>query len=244
MCGIPLKRLLVYLAAGVVVLVIGTLGLMSLRSSAATSADAVVIETGGADAGVSDTARAMAADLAGVDPLSGESNPGDPQNSSATTATQSPKIWIQVAGAVRRPGVYQVSQEARAFEAILAAGGLTELADEQAVALAASLTDGCRVYVPEVGEAATGQVQGPQMSSAGISGASAAGSSGSSAGVVSLNSATLEQLDTLPGVGPALAQQIIAYREANGPFTSIDQLDEVPGVGPAKLEQLRPLVAL
>ena len=63
-------------------------------------------------------------------------------------------------------------------------------------------------------------------------------------GPVSLNSATLEQLDALPGVGPALAQQIVTYRETLGPFTSVDQLDDVSGIGPAKLEQLRPLVGL
>ena len=61
---------------------------------------------------------------------------------------------------------------------------------------------------------------------------------------MSLNSATAEQLDALPGIGPSLAQQIIAYRAAQGPFTSIDQLTEVPGIGPAKMEQLRPLVVL
>ena len=61
---------------------------------------------------------------------------------------------------------------------------------------------------------------------------------------MSLNTATAEQLDSLPGIGPAIAQQIIAYRETQGPFTSVDQLTEVPGIGPAKLEQLRPLVGL
>jgi competence protein ComEA len=65
-----------------------------------------------------------------------------------------------------------------------------------------------------------------------------------SAGPVSINKATLEELDALPGIGPALAQQIITFRETQGPFTSIDQLTDVPGIGPSKLEQLRPLVGL
>ncbi len=70
------------------------------------------------------------------------------------------------------------------------------------------------------------------------------GAGGATTGPVSLNTATLEQLDSLPGVGPAIAQDIIAYREAQGPFTSVEQLTEVPGIGPAKLEKLRPLVGL
>ncbi len=133
------------------------------------------------------------------------------------------------------------------FQAVLEAGGFSDEADQEGVALAASLTDGCRVYVPRVGEPAGETVQTPTQSSAGITGGSSTGGSaagGTSTGPVSLNSATLEQLDALPGVGPALAQQIVTYRETLGPFTSVDQLDDVSGIGPAKLEQLRPLVGL
>ena len=86
---------------------------------------------------------------------------------------------------------------------------------------------------------------GKAQSAAGITGGSVdCGAGGGPGGVVSLNSATSEDLDALPGIGPALAQQIITYRETNGPFTSVDQLTDVPGIGPAKLEQLRPLVGL
>jgi competence protein ComEA len=164
----------------------------------------------------------------------------------ALTTTTAPRIWVQVAGAVACPGVYQMEAGSRVFEAILEAGGFTEEADEEAVALAAQLSDGCRVYVPTVGEVDAGKVENPVVSSAGISGGSSADSpaGGSSAAPVSLNSATLEQLDALPGVGPSIAQQIITYRETNGPFTSVEQLTDVPGIGPAKLEQLRPLVGL
>jgi len=142
---------------------------------------------------------------------------------------------VQVAGEVRRPGVYRVASDARVFEAVLEAGGFTEQADQQAVPLAARVSDGCKVVVPKVGAAA-----GPVVSSDPLGGSA----TGSTAGVVSLNSATLQQLDSLPGIGPALAQQIIAYREANGPFTSVDQLTDVPGIGPSKFAQLRPLVGL
>ena len=132
------------------------------------------------------------------------------------------------------------------FQVVLEAGGFTDEADQEAVALAAPLSDGCRVYVPRVGESAGETVQTPaqsrRASRAGLP--PAARRRRDDPGPVSLNSATLEQLDTLPGIGPALAQQIVTYRETQGPFTSVDQLTEVPGIGPAKLEQLRPLVGL
>lgn len=239
MHSIPTKRILVYVVAGLVVLVVGVIGLWSLRGG--DGAGGVVVEAAGGGGGPGDSPQALVGGLA-VDTVSSET----------TTTTQAPRIWVQVAGAVRRPGVYQVEAGARVFEAVLAAGGFAEGADEQGVALAASLTDGCRLYVPLENETAGQVVQTPAMqvpteSTAGLSGGSTPGSSGGpgqAAGQVPLNTATVEQLDTLPGVGPALAQQIISYREANGPFTSVDQLDDVPGIGPAKLEQLRPLVCL
>jgi len=96
--------------------------------------------------------------------------------------------------------------------------------------------------VPKVGEMPAGTVVGPAVFSAGVLGSPAG--AGASQDTVSLNSATAEQLDTLPGIGPALAAQIIAYRQAQGPFTSVEQLTDVPGIGSAKLEQLRALVRL
>jgi competence protein ComEA len=238
MLNVPTRRLFVYIAAGLVVLVVGTLGLLSTRSGSADPADGVVIEAGDTGTG------AAGADYGFVGLRDGL---GNATVSSVTTTTQVPKIWVQVAGAVRRPGVYQVSANARAFEVVSEAGGFADDADQEAVALAAQLSDGCRVYVPRMGESAAGEVQSPTESSDGITGGSSGGGSSSgrsSPGPVSLNSATLEQLDNLPGIGPSLAQQILTYRETHGPFTSIDELDDVPGIGSAKLEQLRPLVGL
>ena len=241
MHAIPTKRLLVYIVAGMAVLVVGTLGLLSLRGGTASPAGGVVIEAGGEPDGTGTTlygAVAVVGQAAGAGPL---------DLTSSTTTTETPKIWVQVAGAVRRPGVYQVAAGTRVFEVVLEAGGFTEDADREAIAQAAQVSDGCTVYIPRAGEAAQSSLQTPVQSSAGIIEAPAGtGTSGdaTAAGVVSLNSATLEQLDALPGVGPALAQQIITYRETQGPFTSIDELDEVSGIGTAKLEQLRPLVGL
>jgi competence protein ComEA len=235
MPGVPTKRLFVYIATGLVVLVVGTLGLVSMRDGAASSTD-------GATSGATDGAA-----IAGFGVTVAAGDAGSELPSSSTSTTQAAKIFVQVAGAVRRPGVYEMSSGARVFQAVMEAGGFTDKADQDGVALAAQLTDGCRVYVPQAGESSVEAPQAPTQSSAGVTGGSSPGGSaagGPSAGPVSLNSATLEQLDTLPGVGPALAQQIITYRETQGPFTSVDQLDDVPGVGPAKLEQLRPLVVL
>ena len=217
MPAIPTRRVLVYVAAGLIVLTVGTIAVISLRGGSPTSPDGVTIIAADPAAGSGGT------ESTGPSPLT-------------TGTTEVRPIYVQVAGAVRRPGVYQVAPDARVFQAVQEAGGFTEDADQQSVALAAVLTDGCRVYVPRAGEPAADVAAPP--------GQPGGGTTGAAAGTISLNSATLEQLDSLPGVGPATAQEIIAYREAQGPFTSVDQLTEVPGIGPAKLEKLRPLVGL
>jgi competence protein ComEA len=223
MSAIPTRRLLVYAVAGVLVLVVGTVGLLALRSPARMGqTDAMVLDVSGLD----------------VDEVAGADSPETTGPSLAPTSTSVTEaaIFVQVAGAVRRPGVYQVAPQARVFQAVLQAGGFTETADQEAVPLAARLTDGCRLYVPERGETGAGQV----LSTDPLAGTM----SEHSPRPVSLNSATLEELDALPGIGPALARQIVTYRESQGRFTSVDQLTEVPGIGPSKLEQLRPLVGL
>ncbi len=233
MVSIPKRRLLVYAAVGLVVLAVGGAGLLAARPSVGAPTDGVVLDlSDGTDAAsVASEATASRA----------EGGPGglgdDAAAPSPTTTSQTTLIFVQVAGAVARPGVYQVPSECRAFQAILQAGGFTADADQEAVPLASRLSDGCRLYVPRMGET----VSGPVLSEGTSSGSTGAGSPGAP---VSLNSATAEQLDTLPGIGPSLAQKIITYRETNGPFTSVDQLGDVSGIGSAKLEQLRPLVTL
>jgi competence protein ComEA len=234
MAGIPAKRLLVYIVSGLVVLAVGSGAVMAMRSESlpggdSSSASAVKISAvGGADgSGASDTMI-----LPGGDPAGGTAT----QAAQTTTTTKRALIFVQVAGAVRRPGVYEMPPESRVFQAIDKAGGFTPDADEQAITLAACLSDGCRVYVPRVGETAAG-ASVPVEPTGGAPGAAAAGP-------LSINSAGVEELDSLPGIGPAIAQDIVTYREANGPFASVDELTEVPGIGPSKLEQLRPLVTL
>lgn len=139
------------------------------------------------------------------------------------------QVVVHVAGAVRNPGLYRLDEGSRVADALALAGGAGPKADLAAVNLAAPLADGTQVLVPRIGGA--GGASG---------GAVAAGAA--STGPIRLNSATVEQLDTLPGIGPVTAQQIVQYREENGPFRSVDDLDAVPGIGPARLEQLRELV--
>jgi competence protein ComEA len=143
------------------------------------------------------------------------------------------QVVVDVVGAVRRPGLYRLAQHARIADAIARAGGLTRRADSAAVNLAAPLADGQQVVVPI--HAASG---------AGVGSAAASSTAGAAAmGPVHLNTATVEQLDTLPGVGPVTAQKIVAYREEHGAFGSVDELDAVPGIGPSRLDELRDLVA-
>lgn len=138
-----------------------------------------------------------------------------------------PGLLVHVVGAVRRPGLYRLRADARIDDAVRRAGGATRNADLALVNLAAPLADGAQVVVPRR------QPAGPQGS----------GSVGPAEGPVHLNTATLEQLDALPGVGPATAQRILDYRQENGAFSTVDELDAVSGIGPARLEQLRDLVA-
>lgn len=141
-------------------------------------------------------------------------------------------VVVHVDGAVGAPGVYALGGEPRVNDAIVAAGGLAEGADTSGINLAARLSDGEKVHVPLVGEA-------PQ---AGAEPASDA--PGGSDGPVNLNTATVEELDELPGVGEATALAIVEDRERNGPFSSPEDLMRVSGIGEKKFEKLEGLVCV
>ena len=146
---------------------------------------------------------------------------------------------VPAAGHVANPGVYTVPAGARVADVLTAAGGPLAGADLGQLNLAAKVADGERVTVPKQGEAPpAGVAAGPPP------GGAAGGHSGVKPppGPVDLNTATAEQLDLLPGVGPATAQAILTWRARNGRFRTVADLLEVPGIGPAKLEALRPLV--
>ncbi|CAN5275469.1 ComEA family DNA-binding protein [soil metagenome] len=141
-------------------------------------------------------------------------------------------LLVHVVGAVRRPGLYRLRDGSRTNDAIRKAGGAKPKAALELVNLASPFADGQQVVVPARGDpgATTAAADGVPGSAPG--------------GKIHLNSATLEQLDTLPGIGPVTAQKILAYRTEHGAFQTVEELDAVPGIGPARLEDLKALVDL
>ena len=158
--------------------------------------------------------------------------PPSPGLGASATGAPRARVVVDVVGAVRRPGLYRLEQGSRIADAVSRAGGATPKAELAQVNLAAPLADGEQVVIPKRGA--------PGAALPGAAG------SGSSAGIptapVQLSTATLEQLDSLPGVGPATAQKILDFRTKHGAFSSVDELDAVPGIGPKRLDQLRDLV--
>jgi competence protein ComEA len=156
-----------------------------------------------------------------------------PAAPTTSTTTGPTTIVVYVTGAVAAPGVYTLAAGSRVTDAVIAAGGDGPGADLDVVNLAATVHDGERVYVPTVGQVIpTVVAEAPTPDST------------VPAGPVNINSATADQLDVLPGVGPATAAAIVAHRESHGPFQTVDQLGDVRGIGPAKLEALRGLVTV
>lgn len=165
----------------------------------------------------------------------GGDDPGRPPRERASLLAEpaAPRtVVVHVVGAVRRPGLYEVEEGSRVDDAIRKAGGPKPKAALELVNLAAPVADGQQVLVP---------VRAAPATPAGVP---LAGPGDVPGGKVHLNSATLEQLDALPGVGPVTAQKILDYRAQHGAFQSVDELDAVSGIGPARLEQLKPLVDL
>jgi competence protein ComEA len=147
----------------------------------------------------------------------------------AAKPTAAKLLVIDVAGAVRRPGLYRLQAGSRIDDAIAAAGGVTAKAQLDAVNLAAPIADGEQIVVPGRGAAGAAAASPPAAASA-------------PSAPLDLNSATLEQLESLPGIGPVTAQKILDYRQAHGAFHAVAELEGVPGIGPAHMAQLKGLV--
>ena len=150
---------------------------------------------------------------------------------------------VDVDGAVAHPGLYKLPPDSRVQAALAAAGGLSPQADAHRINRAAKLHDGQKLYVLSQGEStpplAASSGQGCEGQACTSTEGGVAGSDTEGQGLVNINTANATQLTQLPGVGPAIAQKIIDYRTANGPFTSVDDLTKVPGIGAAKLAQIK-----
>ena len=147
----------------------------------------------------------------------------------APTATPGP-IRVYVSGAVIRADVYELPSNSIVRDAVAAAGGAASDADLDQINMAKPLRDGEQVYVPRIGEA-------PTSVPVGQAGAG-------SFGPININTATQAELETLPGIGPALAARIVAYREANGPFPNVEAIQNVAGIGPSTFEAIKDLITV
>lgn len=147
-------------------------------------------------------------------------------------------VVVHVAGGVRRPGVYELDPGSRVDDAVNEAGGPTRRAQLSGLNLAAELEDGRQVLVPErLSRQAQGGSGGPGQPAAPVPAAGGVGAVGGPP--ISLNTATVEQLDTLDGIGPATAQAILDWRDQNGGFGSVEELAQVPGIGEKRMATLR-----
>jgi competence protein ComEA len=223
-------RLALYVALGLAVCLLGARYVLAQASGSA----------GGSDGGL---AQAPDARRGG----GGGAADGDGTSVSVQRAGGG-RVTVHVAGAVRRPGVYVLPPGARVDDALRRAGGSRGRADLTAVNLAAKLEDGRQVLVPEraVAPAPAGgsSVAGGPAARGGPDTSAVPGSPSAPAAPVNLNTATLEQLDTLDGVGPGIAQRILDYRRQHGGFARVEELGEVPGIGPKRLATLTPLVTV
>jgi competence protein ComEA len=147
----------------------------------------------------------------------------------AATEPEPAKVLVHVVGAVLAPGLYELPEGSRVADALARAGGPAPKADLETVNLASPVVDGIQVVVP-------------RRQPGGAGGAGASGAGAAAKGPVRLNSATAQELETLPGIGPVTAEKIVAHREKHGAFRSVDELEAVSGIGPKRIEQLRDLV--
>ena len=197
------------------------------------------------------TARSASAASAQASARSPAPGPGggvtSPTSSGGATSggdtAGSGQIVVDVDGAVAHPGLYKLPPDSRVQAALAAAGGLSPQADVHRINRAAKLHDGQKLYVLSQGEStpplAASSGQGCEGQACTSAEGGVAGSDTEGQGLVNINTANATQLTQLPGVGPAIAQKIIDYRTANGPFTSVDDLTKVPGIGAAKLVQIK-----
>ncbi|MCC9069487.1 ComEA family DNA-binding protein [Arthrobacter cryoconiti] len=241
---ISVRALVVVLAISVAVVAVLWLQQAGIAAAAAGASSQVSVSvppldvSGSSNSSPAPSAKAVA------------STATDSKSASAKTETDtaSRSVVVHVAGAVRTPGIINLPRGSRVYQAIDAAGGALPEAALSALNLAAEVVDGSQVMVPTMDDAKDQAVQpgsgvkiGPGVKTSQTAGQ---GQSGLQGGMINLNTATAAELDTLPGVGPVMAERIVKWRADFGSFKSINELDGVSGVGPKLLEALRPLVVV
>jgi competence protein ComEA len=169
-------------------------------------------------------ARAIRAEGEGAPSFAAAESPDPGAPATFSVGGGGPDVVVDVTGAVRQPGVYRLPAGARVTDAVRRAGGASADAALESINLAARLSDGQQVLVPAQGPAGSG---------------AAPAQAGAEEGPISLGSATVEQLETIDGIGPVTAQDIVEFRDEHGGLASIDQLDQVSGIGPATMDALR-----
>jgi competence protein ComEA len=216
------RQIIAYAAVAVVVVALGVRYVVLPKQSGASKGQAVVLApaTGSSEAASS-----------GLGQTSGAATAAEPSPST------SPDVMVYVCGAVNSPGVVRLPAGARVTDALEIAGGPTGKAELAAVNLAAPVTDGQQIVVPEKG--AAGAVAAAPASGSTSGGLGTAAAASGPAALVNINTASLEELDALDGVGPSTAQKIVDYRTANGGFKTIDEIKEVPGIGDAKFAAMQ-----
>ncbi|MDQ3631099.1 MAG: ComEA family DNA-binding protein [Actinomycetota bacterium] len=233
MTEISRRQFAVYLVAVVLVVLLGG---RALRADAGPGTPGAVPPGGFTAQGEPGTAGA------GASGASGALGAGDVE---LTTETE--RLLVHVAGAVRRPGVYELPSGARIRDALTQAGGGRARADLDALNLAAKVTDGQQVLVARRGRPGStgaptvtaGAAPGAATAAAAGTGKAAAAGGSSTAATVNVNQADVTQLEVLNGVGPAIAAKIVEWRTQNGPFKTVEDLTQVSGIGPKKLEAMR-----
>ncbi len=208
------RQIIAYVALAVVIVAVGVRYLVLPKDAGSSGAEAVVLAP-------------VASPAASVAPAGTVASPAPAQD-----------LVVYVCGAVRSPGVVRLAAGARVADALELAGGASGQAELAAVNLAALVTDGQQILVPERGGTAVAVDPAVEGTSVAPAGAPASG------GLININAASLTELDALDGVGPSTAQKIIDYRTANGGFKSIDEIKNVPGIGDAKFAAMKDSIAV